>query len=80
MTSNGHIVSLYERRNRLEVERANAAADLKEFYAECKGNGYEPKALKAAFKRLDLKDDADANEYDALVDLYFEALLTDGAP
>jgi len=38
--------SIVERVERLEEEKATIAADIKEIYAEAKGNGFDVKALR----------------------------------
>lgn len=72
--------SIYERWQRLEEDKAAISEDLKELFAEAKANGYEPKALRIAF-RLKAKsegpDAAEAAETAALVETYIAALSFD---
>ena len=65
--------SFVERIERLEEERRALGADIREVYAEAKGNGFDTKIMRQVIKlrRLD-KDDLD--EQDALIDVYKRAL------
>lgn len=73
--------SLIERIERLEDEKRALGEDIKEVYAEAKGNGFEPKIMRQLIKirRMD-KDDHD--EQESLLDLYKRALgmLPDAGP
>lgn len=55
MIENNHIKAFVERIERLEEEKKAIADDIKEVYAEAKGNGLEPKILKKviALRKLD---------------------------
>jgi uncharacterized protein (UPF0335 family) len=65
--------SIVERVENLEAEKANLAVDIRDIYAEAKGNGYDVKALRAIIRRR--KQDADKlAEHDALVETYLHAL------
>lgn len=64
----------YERWLRLEEEKAAIGEDLKELFAELKGHGFTPKALRESFRRVRNIDDADQQEHDAIVDLYVSSL------
>ena len=46
--------SIVERIERLEEEKANITADVREVYAEAKGNGYDVKALRQQLYRPSL--------------------------
>jgi uncharacterized protein (UPF0335 family) len=65
--------SFIERIERLEEERRALGADIREVYAEAKGNGFDAKIMRQVIKlrRMD-KDDLD--EQDALIDVYKRAL------
>lgn len=65
--------SYIERIERLEEEKRALAADIREVYAEAKGNGFEPKIMKqiVALRR---KDQADRQEEEELLDLYRRAV------
>jgi len=61
---------------RLEEEKAGLAADIRDVYAEAKGNGFEVKVLRQII-RLRKLDKAELQEQDALLDLYMHALGMD---
>ena len=73
--------SLIERIERLEEEKRALGEDIKEVYAEAKGNGFEPKIMRQIIKirKMD-KDEHD--EQESLLDLYKRALgmLPETAP
>lgn len=73
--------SIYDRWSRLEADKAAVAEDLKGLFAEAKGNGYEPKALRIAFRTKAKSEEETAADLDlaALVDVYLSALGTDNA-
>ena len=65
--------SFIERIERLEEEKRTLAADIKEVYAEAKGNGFDAKIMRQLIRirRMD-KDDLD--EQETLLDVYKRAL------
>ena len=65
--------AIVERIERLEEDKANVAADLKEVYAEAKGNGFDTKILRKVV-RYRKQDRAKAMEEEALLDLYLSAI------
>ena len=65
--------SIVERVERLEAEKAEVAAQIKEVFAEAKGNGFDVKALRAIV-RLRKQDRAKRLEFEAILDLYLSAL------
>jgi len=65
--------SFLERVERLEEEKATIAGDVKEVYAEAKGEGYDVKTLRKII-RLRKMDRAKRDEEEALLDLYLSAL------
>ncbi|WP_439813572.1 DUF2312 domain-containing protein [Zavarzinia sp. CC-PAN008] len=65
--------SIVERIERLEEEKAGLAADIREIYAEAKGNGFDTKVLRQVIKLRKL-DREERQEQDTLLDLYLEAL------
>jgi uncharacterized protein (UPF0335 family) len=71
--SNGQLKSILERINRLEDEKKATAEDIRDVYAEAKGNGYNPAALRAIVRkqRADAKK---AAELQADIDAYMAAL------
>lgn len=44
--------SIYERWERLEADKKAVSEDLKELFAEARGNGFDGKALRLAFRTL----------------------------
>ena len=65
--------SFVERIERLEEEKAALAADIREVYAEAKGNGFDTKVMRQVI-RLRRMDSGDRQEQEALLDLYKQAL------
>ncbi len=62
-----------ERIERLEEEKAALAEDIREVYAEAKGNGYDVKILRQIV-RLRKIESADRQEQEAILDTYKAAL------
>ena len=58
---------------RLEEEKAALAADLREVYAEAKGNGFDVKALRAVV-RIRKQDENKRKEEEAVLVTYLHAL------
>lgn len=70
----GDILKAYvERIERLEEEKKNLAADIREVYAEAKGNGFEPKIMRKLIS-LRKMDQSDRQEEEELLDLYRRAV------
>ncbi len=67
--------SFVERIERLETEKAELAGDIREVYAECKGNGFDTKIVRQVI-RLRKMEVADRREQDELLELYRRALDT----
>ena len=65
--------SFIERVERLEEEKAAIMNDVKEIYAEAKGEGYDVKTLRQVV-RIRKMDRAERQEQEALLDLYLAAL------
>jgi uncharacterized protein (UPF0335 family) len=65
--------SYVERIERLEEEKKNLAADIREVYAEAKGNGFEPKIMRKLIS-LRKMDQSDRLEEEELLDLYRRAV------
>ena len=65
--------SYIERIERLEDEKAALTADIREVYAEAKGNGFDTKTMRQVV-RLRKLDSADREEQEELLDLYKKAL------
>ena len=62
-----------QRIERLEEEKAALAADIREIYAEAKGNGFDVKILRQVV-RVRKMDSHERQEQEALLQLYLEAL------
>ena len=65
--------SFIERIERLEEERRALSGDIKEVYAEAKGNGFDTKILRKVV-RMRKQDKAKRQEEEALIDLYLSAI------
>jgi uncharacterized protein (UPF0335 family) len=72
-TAQGKLKSLVERIERLEEDKAAVANDLKEVYAEAKGEGFDTKILRKVI-RLRKADAAKRQEEEALIELYVAAI------
>lgn len=65
--------SIVERIERLEEEKRTYADDIKDVYAEARGNGYDVRAIREIIKRR--KQDADKlEEHEMIVQTYLVAL------
>ena len=62
-----------ERIERLEEEKAALAADVREVFAEAKGNGFDVKIMRQVL-RLRKLDGDDRAEEEALLDIYKRAI------
>ena len=69
----GQLKAIVERIERLEEEKAEVAGQIKEVYAEAKGNGFDAKTLRKIVS-LRKKDTEERQEEEALLDLYMHAL------
>jgi uncharacterized protein (UPF0335 family) len=65
--------SIIERIERLEEEKKEVAEQIKEVYAEAKGNGFDSKILRKVIS-LRKKSAEDRSEEEAMLDLYLQAL------
>src|SRR6266581_3952433 len=65
--------SLIERIERLEEEKRALGEDIKEVYAEAKGNGFEPKIMRQILKIRKMDKEA-LDEEESLLDVYKRAL------
>ena len=65
--------SFVERIERLEEEKSNVLADIKEVYSEAKGLGYDPKIMRKVLiiRKMDIDERL---EQEALLDTYRNAL------
>jgi uncharacterized protein (UPF0335 family) len=69
----GQLKSIVERIERLEIEKAEVAEQIKEVFAEAKGNGFDVKILRKVV-RIRKQDRAKRLEEDAILDLYLSAI------
>lgn len=65
--------AVVERIERLEEEKKAIADDIRDVYAEAKGNGYDVKALRTVI-RLRKQDQAERQEQEAVLETYMHAL------
>lgn len=72
-TAQGQLKSIIERVERLEQEKAEIAEQIKEVFAEAKGNAFDVKILRRVI-RIRKQDAAKRQEEDAILDLYLSAL------
>ena len=73
------IRAFIERIERMEEEKQAIADDIKEIYAEAKGNGFDTKVLRQIV-RIRKQDAAERLEQEALLELYMAALGMAVAP
>lgn len=69
----GQLRAIIERIERLEEEKKTIADDIKDVYAEAKGNGFDTKAIRTII-RMRKQDQAEREEAETIVDLYKSAL------
>lgn len=67
------LASIVERVERLATEKAEIAEQIKEVFAEAKGNGFDVQVLRKVIARRK-KDRAKVREEEAIMDLYLSAL------
>ncbi|GAC1333106.1 MAG: hypothetical protein NVSMB26_13740 [Beijerinckiaceae bacterium] len=69
----GHLRAFIERIERLEEEKKTIADDIKDVYAEAKGNGFDIKIMRkvVSLRRQDLNK---RREEEEILDLYLSAL------
>jgi uncharacterized protein (UPF0335 family) len=65
--------SFIERIERLEEEKKTISDDIRDVYAEAKGNGFDTKVMRQVI-RIRKKDAAERQEEEAILDLYLHAL------
>ena len=72
-TKDDRLKSLIERVERLEEEKNNLLADIKEVFSEAKGLGYDPKIMRKVLiiRKMDIDERL---EQEALLDTYRNAL------
>ena len=62
-----------ERIETLEEEKRGIADDIKDVYAEAKGNGFDVKILRQVI-RIRKQDKSEREEMEAMLELYMQAL------
>ena len=72
-TAQTRLKTIIERIERLEEDKAAVANDIKEVFAEAKGEGVDVKILRKVI-RIRKQDKAKRQEEEALVDLYLSAI------
>ena len=72
-TAQTRLKTIIERIERLEEDKAAVANDIKEVFAEAKGDGFDVKILRKVV-RLRKQDKAKRQEEEALIDLYLSAI------
>ncbi|MCB1422688.1 MAG: DUF2312 domain-containing protein [Nitratireductor sp.] len=73
MVAKEQLRSIVERIERLEEEKKAIADDIRDVYAEAKGNGFDTKVLRQVIG-LRKKDSTERQEQEAVRDLYMSAL------
>ncbi|WP_304166428.1 DUF2312 domain-containing protein [Phenylobacterium aquaticum] len=73
VTAQTQLKSIVERIERLELEKSEIAEQIKEVFAEAKGNGFDVKILRKVV-RMRKQDRAKRQEEEAILDLYLSAL------
>ena len=68
-----------ERIERMEEEKQAIADDIKEIYAEAKGNGFDTRVLRQIV-RIRKQDASERMEQEALLELYMAALGMSNTP
>lgn len=71
--SSAQLKSILERINQLEDEKKTISDDIRDVYAEAKGNSYNPKALRAIVRKQ-RADQKKVAELEADIDAYMAAL------
>ena len=69
----GHLRAFIERIERLEEEKRTLADDIKEVYAEAKGNGFDVKIMRKVVSLRRMDRDKRIEE-ETILDLYLSAL------
>lgn len=62
-----------QRIEKLEEEKKTISEDIREVFAEAKGNGFDPKVMRQVL-RLRKMDVADRQEQEAILEVYLAAL------
>lgn len=73
MIAADQLKAIIERIERMDEEKKGISDDIREIYAEAKGNGFDTKAIRRCIA-LRKKDHAERKEEEAIMDLYLTAL------
>jgi uncharacterized protein (UPF0335 family) len=65
--------AIIERIERLDEERQTISDDIRDVYAEAKGNGYDVKALRTIV-RMRKQDESERAEHETILETYMQAL------
>ena len=68
-----HLAQYIDRIERLEEDKKAVASDIKDLYAEAKGNGFDAKAMRKIIA-LRKKPSAERQEEEAILETYMAAL------
>ena len=72
-TAQARLQTIIERLERLEEDKQAVMTDMKEVFAEAKGEGYDVKILRKVI-RIRKQDKAKRQEEESITDLYLSAL------
>ena len=72
-TTNNQLQSVIERIERMEVEKAAVAEDIKQIYLEAKGNGFDTKIIRKVIA-LRKRTAAEREEERVMIELYLGQL------
>lgn len=72
-SATGRLLTIIERLERLDEDKQAIMTDMKEVFAEAKGEGYDVKILRKVL-RIRKQDRAKRQEEEAVLDLYLSAL------
>jgi uncharacterized protein (UPF0335 family) len=72
-SAQGQLKSIIERIENLEAEKSETQEQIKEVYAEAKGNGFDPKIIRKVVKLRKISRAA-RQEEEAITDLYMTAI------
>lgn len=72
-SAQARLTAIIERIERLEEDKAAVMADIKEVYAEAKGEGYDDKVLRKVV-RIRKQDRVKRQEEEAILDLYLSVI------
>lgn len=70
---NAQLKSIVERIERLEEEKTTVSVDIKDVFAEAKGNGFDVTALRAII-RMRKMDPNERQERETIVETYMRAM------